>query len=47
MKGVAPRPFALAAALVLSVIGMVQSDETIPDLKDPSMISAGRELYLV
>jgi mono/diheme cytochrome c family protein len=46
MKGAAPRPFAMAGALVLSVIGTVQSDETIPDLKDPSMISAGRELYL-
>ena len=46
MKGAAPRPFALAGALVLSVIGTVQSDETIPDLKDPSMISAGHERYV-
>jgi mono/diheme cytochrome c family protein len=46
MKGAAPCTFVLAGALVLSVIGAVQSDETVPDLKDPNMISAGRELYL-
>jgi mono/diheme cytochrome c family protein len=46
MKGAAPCTFALAGALVLSVIGAVQSNETIPDLKDPNMISVGRELYL-
>jgi mono/diheme cytochrome c family protein len=28
------------------VIGVVQSDETVPGLKDPNMISAGRELCL-
>lgn len=46
MTGAAPRNFALAGALVLSVIRAVRSDETIPDLKDPNMIAAGRELYL-
>ena len=46
MKGAAPRSFALAGALALSVTGAIQSDETIPDLKDPNVISAGRELYL-
>jgi len=44
MKGAAPRSFALAGALALSVTGANQSDETIPDLKDPNVISAGREL---
>src|SRR3984893_13992262 len=46
MKGAAPRPFALAGAFLFSVIGTVQSGGTIPNLKDPGMISAGRELYL-
>ena len=46
MKDAAPCTFALAGALVLSAIGAVQSNETIPDLKDPNVISVGRELYL-
>jgi mono/diheme cytochrome c family protein len=46
MRGAAPHSFALASALLLSVIGTVQSDETVPDLKDPNTISAGREVYL-
>ena len=46
MKGAAPCTFALAGALVLSAIEAVQSNETIPDRKDPNMISVGRELYL-
>ena len=46
MKGAAPCTFALAGALVLSAIEAVQSNETIPDRKDPNMISVERELYL-
>ena len=46
MKGAAPCTFALAGALVLSAIEAVRSNETIPDRKDPNMISVGRELYL-
>lgn len=41
------RTFAMAGALVICIIGAAYSeDSSIPDLKDPKVISAGRELYL-
>jgi mono/diheme cytochrome c family protein len=47
MREALPRAFAPTGVLVIGILGLAfAEDRNTPDLKDPKVISAGRELYL-
>jgi mono/diheme cytochrome c family protein len=47
MRKALPRAFALAGALVIGLLRLALAEnQDTPDLKDPKVISTGRDLYL-